>query len=110
MEGQENLTNKSIYSLVVVESHMVDGEPENVTNESLGLIGGGGGVGLCGVGEPEKATNKSLGLVGGGVGLCGGGGEPEKTTNKSLGLVGGGGGLCGSNCRVYCKTLVSIFF
>ena len=77
-------------------------------NELLGLIGGGGGVGLCGGGEPEKATNKSLGLVGGGVGLCGG--EPEKTTNKSLGLIGGGGGLCGSNRRVYCKTLVSIFF
>ena len=49
---------------------MVDGEPENVTNESLGLIGGGGGVGLCGGGEPEKATNKSLGLVGGVAWWC----------------------------------------
>ena len=64
----------------------------------------------------QLLVNESLGLVSGGVGLHGGG-EPEKTTNESLGLVGGGvelhgggGGLCGSNHRVYCKTLVSIFF
>ena len=59
VENQENLTNKSIYSLVVVDSHMVGGEPKNVTNKSLGLVGGG--VGLCG-----------------GVESHGGGGEPEK--------------------------------
>ena len=31
----------------------------------------------------------------------------ESQKKESLGLVGGSGGLCGSNCRVYCKTLVS---
>ena len=58
---------------------------------------------LGGGGEPEKTTNKSLELIGGGGGV-------ESQKKESLGLVGGGGGLCGSNHRVYCKTLISIFF
>ena len=58
-----------------------------------GIVGGGGG--LCGGGLPEKVTNESLGLVGGGDGgsrgdgRSRGGGEPEKATNESLGLIGG---------------------
>ena len=61
--------------------------------------------------EGWRAKKKeSLGLVGDGVELCGGGGGVESEKKESLGLIGDGGGLHGSNCRVYCKTLVSIFF
>ena len=47
------------------------GEP---SNESRGLVGGGGGQM-----EAEKTTNKSRGLVGGGEGQM----EAEETTNES---------------------------
>ena len=74
-----------------------DGSPEKITNESLGLVGGGDGglhgSGLHGDEEPEKATNKSLGLVNGSGGRSCGSVEPEKATNETLRLIGGGGGL-----------------
>ena len=85
---------------MVVESQK---KPPTSHLDSLVVVLGGGG-------EPEKITNKSLGLVGGHVESHGGGGGVESQKKESLGLVGGGGGLCGSNRRVYCKTLVSIFF
>jgi hypothetical protein len=57
---------------------------EGTTNESRGLVGGGGGGQM----EAEGTTNESQGLVGGGGGQM----EVERTTNESRGLVGGGGG------------------
>ena len=39
-------------SLMVVLGHMVGGEPEKTTNESLGLVGGRGG--LCGGWKARK--------------------------------------------------------
>ena len=101
VESQKEPLMSYLDSLVVVLGGGV--EPDKTTNESLGFIGGG--VELCGGGRGVESQKKgSLGLVGGG----GGGVESQK--KESLGLVGGGGGLHGSNRRVYCKTLVSLFF
>ena len=92
---------------------MVSGKPEKTTNESLGLVGGRGG--LRGGWKARKANQRVtetrwwqrwaawwvesqkrpptshrdslVAEVGHVVG-----GKPEKPTNESLGLVGGGGG------------------
>ena len=113
VESQKSQPTSHQDLLVAEVGHVVGGKPEKPTNESLGLIGGGGGP--HGEWKARKGHQRVTGTrwwqrwavwwvesqktqptshqdsfvveVGHVVG-----GKPEKTTNKSLRLVGGGGG------------------
>ena len=69
-------------------------EPPKSHRDSLVVVGGRWRPGV-GQMEAEEATNESRGLVGGGGRQM----EAGEATNESPGLVGGGGGQMEAGCR-----------